>query len=669
MTRDILLRFLILPVLLLAGACRHTPTPDANASKATTASAAEAAKVQERWTEEHKRVLKATDVLSQGRLNEAEKLNAPLLQPGSSVELEARHVQEEIDRRRLVESKTRFREVSDSMAMAQVEERKRYPSSYGRTIAIPPSGEPLELPPGPMEKLVNRKVSMHLENAAIKDIFMELSKVDGLNFIADQALTEPAAGGGPGAAPGGGAPPALTIQANDVPLRDILSYVSRNMGIAFYLSENAIWATKADKGDDVSGPYLETHIYKMQRGFVPSGSGGGGDASGGAGGGGSGGRFGGGGGGFGGGTSASSSGAVDDELKKSLDLVLPKTPAGSGYEIFPTRNLLVVRNTRENLRQVEKMLKEFDTAPKQVLIEARFLTIGQSELRELGSKLNVNTPLTKPQVNNLNRITTNTDVTPNFTTTTAFTTTTWMSNPSTLFKSFATNLPGASPSSSPLVLGGVLGASTFDLALSFLEKTGQSRTLSAPRLTVLNNHSGSIHKGENMYYWEEWNSNPVTTASSSIASVSPQGAPTELELGISLDVKVNIGNDGQTIMLALSPQVKKLLGFFTYGAGGNPAAESSANSSVVTYQLPHIQESSIDSSVVVKSGETVVLGGTLEDTEDEKEEKVPILGDIPGLGWLFKYKSKSKDPKVLLIFVTATVIGDTGEFLEVRDNP
>ncbi|MBR6373697.1 MAG: hypothetical protein IKS20_10995, partial [Victivallales bacterium] len=88
------------------------------------------------------------------------------------------------------------------------------------------------------------------------------------------------------------------------------------------------------------------------------------------------------------------------------------------------------------------------------------------------------------------------------------------------------------------------------------------------------------------------------------------------------------------------------------------------NSSLTSIKLPHTYEQSIVTTVSVASGQTVVLGGMLENKKTSTVQKVPILGDIPLLGWLFKHKVDQSTPMNLLVFVTATVINDKGQFVE-----
>jgi len=124
-------------------------------------------------------------------------------------------------------------------------------------------------------------------------------------------------------------------------------------------------------------------------------------------------------------------------------------------------------------------------------------------------------------------------------------------------------------------------------------------------------------------------------------------------------------------MLSLNPSLTALVDFFTYGSNKNPDptdANSTQNqATAVGYQLPNISDNTIETTVAVNSGETVILGGVMGNTETDNDNSVPYLGKIPLLGFFFRHTLKSKEPNHLMIFVTATIIGPSGEFLDFQD--
>ena len=533
----------------------------------------------------------------------AQEALAPLI--GSSVFTE--EVQElatRLNRLRAEQAMTLAQAASTETALTEVERRLVLPEQYGKTTVIARNTPPLELPPGPMEQLVNQKVSMRLQNAGVKDLVMALSEIEGLNIIADEALE---------------AENNLTINVQDVPLHELLSYIARNMGVAFHIGENTVWVTTSTEPPG-TGPKLETRIYHLRKGFVPLLEGGGGLIDDGGGG--------------------PTGGTEDNELEDALATFLDDSPEGATYRIFKNRNILLVRNSRENLRIVGELIKAFDSEPLQVLIEARFVTIRQNDLFRLGFNI---------EEFSMER--------------------TGDQTLKTLLGTTGLGEPGEQ--GGQLDISGILGNHTYQAVLHALEQTESSRTLSAPRVTVVNNQSARIRRGDRRYYFEEYDiestggDNPAT-------SIVPTGTPAELELGITLDVKVNVGNDGRTIMLALLPEIVEFLGwedFETRDTEGGNGDDTGGNQTDgaddrALLKLPHTNENSVQTTVVVNSGETVVLGGMLNNVIQEKVNEVPFLADLPLMGHLFRYREDIDEPQHLLIFVKASVVGASGRFVE-----
>ena len=333
----------------------------------------------------------------------------------------------------------------------------------------------------------------------------------------------------------------------------------------------------------------------------------------------------------------------DSELEDVLDAFLADGPEGATYRIYRNRNLLVIKNSRENLRLVEELLRDFDKEPYQVLIEARFLTIGQEDLSELGFDLTGGLPGDEVSEHAFEA-----------------------KSESSTFEAFRNAATGGN-----VTLGGILGSHTYTAMLHALEQNGRSRTLSAPRITVLNNQTATIRKGDIMYYFEEYDT--ATTSGGNDADTNtlvPTGTPTELELGITLDVKVNVGNDGKTVLLALQPEITEFIEWLNFqvaeGDGADDQNSDDNQQPTGLVSLPRVNESTLSTAVAVNSGETVVLGGTLETLKTKTVSKIPILGDLPFLGVLFRHTDEADEPQHLLIFVTATVIGKSGEFLDIR---
>jgi type IV pilus assembly protein PilQ len=181
-------------------------------------------------------------------------------------------------------------------------------------------------------------------------------------------------------------------------------------------------------------------------------------------------------------------------------------------------------------------------------------------------------------------------------------------------------------------------------------------------LTVLNNRPASISDGNVQYYYEEYQVAQTVQQYYTAATWVPQGKPTKITAGAILNVLASISGDGKSIVLALNPivntdvQLKRYATLSQYGVGTNIQSTFDIN-------LPQYRTEELSTRVVVSSGQTVVMGGVLERERSTYVESVPVLGDIPILGQLFRRRTEIDTPRYLLIFVTATIVKDTGEFL------
>ncbi|RMD75333.1 MAG: hypothetical protein D6820_14895, partial [Lentisphaerae bacterium] len=375
----------------------------------------------------------------------------------------------------------REQELSSRIAINDVEKRLVLPEKYNQVKKFLPKVGPFVLEPGPMEKLLDQPVTIQVENADLPALLEALSKVEGINFIADDGLTVERN---------------LTIKVKDVPLRDILAYIERNMGLNFIVTKNIIWITKGQASEEVS-PKLETKIIYLKKGYIPgkvtsakSGAQGG---RGGRGGRGAQGQVGANPQGQGG------SNAGEDELMDALTAFLTDPtldrPEGASFQIFRNRNILLIRDTRENIRFVQELIDAFDRDYLQVMIETRFVTIRQSDLFALGTKID-RLAKGKRDFPDYSDAADQEDF--------------FYGGPGHPYEGDgirsllgATGL-GISNTTGNMRLGGVLDKFMYDLTLGVLDQMDSVKTLSAPRVTVINNHEAKIRRGSTKYYFDEF---------------------------------------------------------------------------------------------------------------------------------------------------------------------
>lgn len=585
----------------------------------------------------HDRLQEATRLFHKDNLGAAQEMLDPIM--GSP------HFRQEITllangiaQRRAFVSRQKATLDSADYAIGEVEERAVLPETYGQSITVHPEIDPLKIPMGSMEALYDKRVDLNVFGADVRTIVMALSEIDGLNIIADEALNSAQT---------------IDVSVKQVPLGELLAYIAANLGIAFHLGENMIWVTAAQQ--EATGPKLETKIYRLKHGYLAANEGGGE-------GGGLGGNFGasgGGGGNQGGGggrQNSSGRGQINIERTAQDDLLLalgeflednPDNPPDAKFSVFRTQNILMVRNLRQNIRLAEEIMRAFDKIPPQVLIEARFITISRSDLFQLGISV-TDVQYEQLDENNIPRLRLGGD---------------------------GNNLPfdsdaGGNPAR--LSVAGLLDEVTYSAVLEAIERARSARTLSAPRITVINNQSATIRKGTTQFYFDEFEGVAGNTTNNNLlgggggggggVSAIPSGQATQLDTGIRLDVTPSVGNDLRAVILAVDAEVSEFVGFETFEVGGSNNGGVLGGNSQQVARLPIIDESLITTIASVNSGETVVLGGTLENQYSESTSKVPLLGDVPILGNFFKRYDDMEEPAHLLIFLTATVVDRDGRF-------
>ena len=260
-------------------------------------------------------------------------------------------------------------------------------------------------------------------------------------------------------------------------------------------------------------------------------------------------------------------------------------------------NTVIINDTAEKVQQLKSILKQLDFPVKQVMVEARIVRASTDFTNELG----VSWSLTKPT-----------------------STSSWSNGTYTNSGSLSVDL-GATTSYGSLSLGLLrLGSSILDLQLAASQSDGQSEILSTPKVMTGDKQEAIIRSGVKIPY--------QTTSANSGTTTTFQDAVLELK------VVPSITPDGKVQMkLDIS---KDTLGTLT-----------DAGYAIDTNKL--------QTNVLVSDGETVVLGGLYEDESTATIKKVPLLGDIPVVGTLFKNTSKTVTKRELLIFITPRIVDET----------
>ena len=299
------------------------------------------------------------------------------------------------------------------------------------------------------------------------------------------------------------------------------------------------------------------------------------------------------------------------------------SPRGSVISEART-NQLFVTDIPSKLEQVQQLIVKLDIPVRQVLIEARIVEASDTFGKSLGVKLGA-VDLRAQQggdggysVGGGNRVAFGT----NYSNVVAAT---GAGGTADLTNSFV-NLPaigqgGASPATFALALFGSAANRFLNLELSALEADGKGKIVSSPRVVTADQKEASIEQGVEIPFQKATNSGATAIefikANLSLR-VTPQITP---DGNIIMDVEVNKNSVGQSTSAGLAINTKR-----------------------------------VKTQVLVENGGTVVIGGIFEMNESEDVTKVPLLGDLPGVGNLFKSRSKISNKQEMLVFITPKMV-------------
>jgi type IV pilus assembly protein PilQ len=288
-------------------------------------------------------------------------------------------------------------------------------------------------------------------------------------------------------------------------------------------------------------------------------------------------------------------------------------------------NTLFVQDTPKRLEEIQQILNKVDIAVRQVSIESRLVVADDKFSKSLGARFGVESQTT-PGNNRLN-------IGGNLANTSAVSRT----NPAgdevvqaATTGGLASNLPSTAASAGSIAfsLFRLPAGLLLNLELSALESDSRGKIVSSPRVTTANQQKAKIAQGTEIPYLE--------------ASASGAATVSFKEAVLSLDVTPQITPDDKIIM---DLEVKKDRVGRIFRVGAN--------------EIPAIDTQNITTQVLVSNGETAVLGGIYEQTDNNSVEKVPFFGDLPIIGNAFKRRTKQDDKTELLIFITPKIMDES----------
>jgi general secretion pathway protein D len=403
-------------------------------------------------------------------------------------------------------------------------------------------------------------------------------------------------------------------------------------------------------------------------------------------------------------------------------------PPGSSATFFPHNGTLVVHNTTDNLDMVDALVEQANASgPKQVEIEAKFIEITQTNLKELGfdwllGPFNIGnhklfgsggTSGSGTAVNPANFPVLDASGNPVGNVGTPFTNSngtgtgggpvtagnrsgTFAIGANALDALLAGGTGGMSVAPGIFGLAGVFTDPQFQVVIRALNQKKGVDLLSAPKVTTKSGQRAIIEIVREFRYPTTFTPPQIPSiASSGTAAVNPiTGLPIATTVpvvvtpttpqnfetrntGVTLEVEPVVGADGATIDLNLVPQVVEFEGFINYGSpinavGVNTTAGMLSTSVPVlltenVINQPIFSTRKVTTSVQVANGQTVVIGGLMREDVQKVEDRTPLLGDLPLVGRLFRSNVDQHVKRNLIIFVTARKVTPLGQAPEEQE--
>jgi type IV pilus secretin PilQ/predicted competence protein len=276
--------------------------------------------------------------------------------------------------------------------------------------------------------------------------------------------------------------------------------------------------------------------------------------------------------------------------------------AKGDMKINETANNLIVSDYKEVIEKIRQLIIQTDTAPKQVLIEAKILDISSSDLKSLGVTWDADyTPLNGGLFGRGTNATEELNA--------------GLTLPTTSSVLTAGQLVLTTLTTKNMTLTGTIDA---------LVRDGKAHLLASPSIAVINGQEARIVIGERFPYKERTQTTSGTTETTKF-----------VDIGTTLKVNPQINDDGY-ITLSLHPEVSSLVSALDAG--------------------PRVATREADTTVRIKEGETLVIGGLIRQTDNRTTDKIPILGDIPLLGLLFSRTDKDIEQTELAVFITPRIL-------------
>ena len=312
--------------------------------------------------------------------------------------------------------------------------------------------------------------------------------------------------------------------------------------------------------------------------------------------------------------------------KDIAPLIASQLASKDAPQVDERTNTIFFRETRSNIDNIRKMLLQVDKPTRQVMIEARLVEVSADPVQAYGINWagTVGSAAAPKTVTYGNPIASGSPVPGANPPTSGFA----LGNPKNMnfFGSLGKLVPGQFA---------ILSVPQFSATLTALNEDSDAEFLANPRLVTADNQQAKIEIIRNQPI-PQLNFNEQT-------ATAVFGGFQDKNFGNKLVVRPSINKDN-FITLSVKPEISNKVADFTFNFSG------------ATVTSPIIDTRTLDSNVLIKSGDTLAIGGLLSDQVSKARTKVPILGDIPLLGYAFQSHDNERHKRNLLVFVTPTIL-------------
>ena len=267
--------------------------------------------------------------------------------------------------------------------------------------------------------------------------------------------------------------------------------------------------------------------------------------------------------------------------------------------IDPATNTLIIKDNQNVIKEFERLIEQLDVPARQVMIEARIVEASDGFSRALGVKFGYN------RTSGSTRIGSGLGSVPNV------------------------NLPAASATSSITIVR-ALSSGALGLELTAMQEQNRGKIISSPRVLTQDRKEATIKAGREIPYQEASSSGATSTSFKEAVlglTVTPQITP---DGNVIMDIKLN---------------------------------KDSVDENCSVLGTPCISTKELVTRAMVEDGGTIILGGIYEEDNSTAQYKVPLLGDIPVVGHLFRGTKRNNSKNELLIFITPRIMGSEGNVL------